>query len=397
MKCTPQPSRASIPTSRRAAVACSSGVPTAMDRSFFTDELGMTALPRLLQATSAGASPAISSSTPLRRSSIALGEAAGAVPRADPLTGERGVIDETHLVEARQHRRSSLVGDAPALQRLRQLVAGAGALGEQPQADLPRHPGGIRHRSRPAPSRRRGRRGPAGERTVMRARAPARRPAPARGPAHDRERSGTVAPHRRAPARRARPDVRRPSARRSRAGEPHAGRSDACPPCGQHRCRSSGRSRDRGRPTGAFGGSIPTGARQLGRRHRGGQRPRPPLRSPPRPPPPPTVWPGRRARRARPSHRFGSGEPGQRRHLGLVELAGLWSWTGRRRERSPAGISIAPVRSRPVPARAHAAASTCGPMPSFSLIRFSISSARSGLSRRNLRAFSLPCPSWSPS
>jgi len=41
--------------------------------------------------------------------------------------------------------------------------------------------------------------------------------------------------------------------------------------------------------------------------------------------------------------------------------------------------------------------STCGPMPSFSLIFFSISSARSGLSLRKLRAFSLPCPSWSPS
>src|SRR5690606_35083683 len=34
--------------------------------------------------------------------------------------------------------------------------------------------------------------------------------------------------------------------------------------------------------------------------------------------------------------------------------------------------------------------SICGPTPSFSLIFFSISSARSGLSLRNLRAFSLP-------
>ena len=41
--------------------------------------------------------------------------------------------------------------------------------------------------------------------------------------------------------------------------------------------------------------------------------------------------------------------------------------------------------------------STRGPTPSFSLIFFSISSARSGLSLRKLRAFSLPWPSWSPS
>src|SRR6185436_3689763 len=41
--------------------------------------------------------------------------------------------------------------------------------------------------------------------------------------------------------------------------------------------------------------------------------------------------------------------------------------------------------------------SACGPTPSFSLIFFSSSSARSGLSFRKVRAFSLPCPSWSPS
>ena len=41
------------------------------------------------------------------------------------------------------------------------------------------------------------------------------------------------------------------------------------------------------------------------------------------------------------------------------------------------------------------AESTRAPMPSFSLIFFSSSSARSGLSRRKLRTFSLPCPSWS--
>lgn len=39
---------------------------------------------------------------------------------------------------------------------------------------------------------------------------------------------------------------------------------------------------------------------------------------------------------------------------------------------------------------ATAGSSTRGPTPYFSLTRFSISSARSGLSRRNARAFSLP-------
>ena len=48
-------------------------------------------------------------------------------------------------------------------------------------------------------------------------------------------------------------------------------------------------------------------------------------------------------------------------------------------------------------ALASVSASRRGPTPSFSLIRFSISLARSGLSRRKLRAFSLPWPSWSPS
>src|SRR5690606_7654973 len=44
-----------------------------------------------------------------------------------------------------------------------------------------------------------------------------------------------------------------------------------------------------------------------------------------------------------------------------------------------------------------AGASTFGPTPSFSRIFFSISLARSGLSLRKVREFSLPCPSWSPS
>src|SRR3546814_5027872 len=48
-------------------------------------------------------------------------------------------------------------------------------------------------------------------------------------------------------------------------------------------------------------------------------------------------------------------------------------------------------------ASASAGSATDGPTPSFSRIFFYSSLARSGLSLRNVRAFSLPCPSWSPS
>ena len=82
--------------------------------------------------------------------------------------------------------------------------------------------------------------------------------------------------------------------------------------------------------------------------------------------------------------------------------SGVGFGAGRRTVRS-ADASRSPccdaLRSRPGPAAARPARSpsTRAPMPSFSLIRFSISSARSGLSRRKLRTFSLPWPSWSPS
>ncbi len=48
-------------------------------------------------------------------------------------------------------------------------------------------------------------------------------------------------------------------------------------------------------------------------------------------------------------------------------------------------------------AGAASSASSFGPIPILSWIRFSMSLATSGFSRRNRRAFSLPCPSWSPS
>src|SRR5215471_3554609 len=66
---------------------------------------------------------------------------------------------------------------------------------------------------------------------------------------------------------------------------------------------------------------------------------------------------------------------------------------------APAG-SFGTARRPPAPVAGSlsaASASRRGPTPSFSLIFFSISLARSGLSRRKFRAFSLPCPSWSPS
>ena len=62
---------------------------------------------------------------------------------------------------------------------------------------------------------------------------------------------------------------------------------------------------------------------------------------------------------------------------------------GRRRHRSE--VDVGRLGRRPRARR------PCAPTPNFSLIFFSSSSARSGLSRRKARAFSLPWPSWSPS
>src|SRR6478672_2873077 len=69
-------------------------------------------------------------------------------------------------------------------------------------------------------------------------------------------------------------------------------------------------------------------------------------------------------------------------------------------ERCPGRVVLVahgPQKSTGTSATGSAGLSTCGPTPSFSLIFFSSSSARSGLSRRKVRAFSLPWPSWSPS
>ena len=92
----------------------------------------------------------------------------------------------------------------------------------------------------------------------------------------------------------------------------------------------------------------------------------------------------------------------RRRPRSLPDTAGgagqarvRWGARGTARRRI-ADHAPGPV-ARPRPAAAAGSASRRGPTPSFSLIFFSISLARSGLSRRKVRAFSLPCPSWSPS
>jgi hypothetical protein len=61
---------------------------------------------------------------------------------------------------------------------------------------------------------------------------------------------------------------------------------------------------------------------------------------------------------------------------------------------TPGGLGIGPRHGqKSMGAGSGSSASSFAPMPSFSLMRFSISSARSGLSLRKARAFSFPCPS----
>ena len=106
-------------------------------------------------------------------------------------------------------------------------------------------------------------------------------------------------------------------------------------------------------------------------------------------------------------HRLGVrlGPSGPRRPVAGRRRVAARRWPRRRASR--------PSRPRPPPPRrrardqksstpigssdARAGLSTVGPTPSFSRIFFSSSLARSGLSLRKERAFSLPWPSWSPS
>src|SRR5690606_10174092 len=87
------------------------------------------------------------------------------------------------------------------------------------------------------------------------------------------------------------------------------------------------------------------------------------------------------------------GPPGHGQLLAVaaLDLAALAAGAG-----TAAGAAGAAAAAASAPASA-AGSSGRTPTPSFSLIFFSISLARSGLSLRKLRAFSLPWPSWSPS
>src|SRR5690606_20928763 len=92
--------------------------------------------------------------------------------------------------------------------------------------------------------------------------------------------------------------------------------------------------------------------------------------------------------------------------VGSVQ-AGHHPVTSRRRAQTSPGRGTAALAPRPVTGVAEAEEAAApeapeevsrrGPMPSFSLIFFSISSAMSGLFLRKFRAFSLPWPSCSPS
>ena len=129
-----------MPTSRRAAVVRRSGVSAGTVRSLRSTS-SRARCSSASVSTSASASCATSSATPLRRSSTAMARRASPRPvcrDAHPLPGERGVVDQPDLVEPLQHGVRRLVGDLALAQRLRELLAGAGAFGEQAQADLPR-------------------------------------------------------------------------------------------------------------------------------------------------------------------------------------------------------------------------------------------------------------------
>src|SRR5690606_15386992 len=98
------------------------------------------------------------------------------------------------------------------------------------------------------------------------------------------------------------------------------------------------------------------------------------------------------------------GPPGHGQLLAVaaLDLAALAAGAGTAAGAAGAAAGASAGAAGAAAAAASAPASAAGssgrtPTPSFSLIFFSISLARSGLSLRKLRAFSLPWPSWSPS
>ena len=137
-------------------------------------------------------------------------------------------------------------------------------------------------------------------------------------------------------------------------------------------------------------GSLPGRRPVSGRAGGPGSRPAAALEPAPRPPGQPGVT------RHRPCPRPGARRPARaRRARARPARPGGGLARGSSRHTGRAAVA-APAAGAPS-AAALGSASSRGPTPSFSLIFFSISLAMSGLSLRNVRAFSLPWPSWSPS
>ena len=285
--------------------------------------------------------------------------------------------NRSSTTSARHRERPCGAAPPPAL-------AGAGPVGEQPQADRPcgRDRVGVRIDL-------------GGRRRGARPTAPARRRRVAAAGATPRAVAGIV----RGRISADRPVVARPDSRDGRAVRPPA---------------PGGGAWRRGRP-GARPVARPAAVLRPWRRASGASRPSGPGRAsgragagPPSPShsrscaaaavDPPLSWSRRTTgaggaaapavRSATPAGAAGSGAAASSRATRTGRPAGCRCRRRRRRVM---------LRSRPGPAAARPRRRAAAPMPSFSLIFFSISSARSGLSRRNLRAFSLPWPSWSPS
>ena len=276
-------------------------------------------------------------------------------------------------------------GTPACAQRLRQLLPGAGPLGEQAQADLPRDRDRVGlglGRSAPGSAAE-----PAGARRL--------RGRSGSGPSAARRDSVGGLSRSAASGGRAPTALRRTGALRA---SPAPIEADA--PCRQPvaprrwlvRLGDAGRRprRTRGRrPDRATGGA--------GRRPVRGRRGRARRRS---------TTAAALARRTRSAvdsaTRCDRGLPGRRRSAGARPgRATTARRAGRRRGLGRAGaVRVARRHRSEVDRRGQRldlGVELTAPMPSFSLIRFSISAATSGFSRRNLRAFSLPWPSWSPS
>ena len=334
----------------------------------------------------------------------AAGQPAVAMPRAHPLARERGVVDQADLVEPLQHGVRGLIGHLALAEGLRELLPRAGPLGEQAQADLPRHGDGIgldlafggrrlraapalgfhdRLARRPRPARcaldpsstgsdGSDRSGRSAVRAATGALGVLRRPRPSAriGTTLARAWSGSAwvgVVGRRSPPLRTTPaeirDRRRLALPRHRSERKHGN-------LGPRRAQLPEPSNPLTR--------RPLRPARLGRCDAAVQAGRPPC--------PATPLSRLRCR----SWSGGSVKLAEVRDA--VPRAGRGGWSGR-----VVGVAVRHRQKSTGAGRGSTSASSTAPMPSFSLIRFSTSAATSGFSRRNLRAFSLPCPIWSPS